>query len=121
MLIIREVLTAKPGPASRLAKLFKKIFGSDPNPENVFMRLTVSVTGGWGEKGSETENCHSWEKNPKNAQTPCRPAGSALVFFQGARCVGQHLRKSPLVETKIETTKNRSAKKSRKNHGSHII
>jgi hypothetical protein len=37
------------------------------------------------------------------------------------RCVGQHLRKSPLVETKIETTKNRSAKKSRKNHGSHII
>jgi hypothetical protein len=36
-------------------------------------------------------------------------------------CVGQHLRKSPLVETKIETTKNRSAKKSQKNLGSHMI
>jgi hypothetical protein len=70
MLIIREVLTAKPGPASRLAKLFKKIFGSDPNPENVFMRLTVSVTGGWGEKGSETENYQSHEKRFKNAATP---------------------------------------------------
>jgi hypothetical protein len=40
MLIIREVLTAKPGQASKLAKLFKKVFGSDPNPENVFVRLT---------------------------------------------------------------------------------
>ena len=47
MLIIREVLTAKPGQASKLAKLFKKVFGSDPNPENVFVRLTACVTGGW--------------------------------------------------------------------------
>lgn len=31
MLIIREVFTAKPGQASKLAKLFKKGFGSDPN------------------------------------------------------------------------------------------
>jgi len=30
MLIIREVFTAKPGQASKLAKLFKKAFGSDP-------------------------------------------------------------------------------------------
>ena len=30
MLIIREVFTAKPGQASKLAKLFKKVFGSDP-------------------------------------------------------------------------------------------
>lgn len=30
MLIIREVFTAKPGQASKLAKLFKKGFGSDP-------------------------------------------------------------------------------------------
>ena len=29
MLIIREVFTAKPGQASKLAKLFKKAFGSD--------------------------------------------------------------------------------------------
>jgi hypothetical protein len=31
MLIIREVFTAKPGQASKLAKLFKKAFGSEPN------------------------------------------------------------------------------------------
>ncbi|MFA7419227.1 MAG: hypothetical protein WCZ90_06020 [Melioribacteraceae bacterium] len=30
MVIIREVFTAKPGQASKLAKLFKKAFGSDP-------------------------------------------------------------------------------------------
>jgi len=30
MYIIREVFTAKPGQASRLAKLFKKAFASDP-------------------------------------------------------------------------------------------
>jgi len=45
MLIIREVLTAKPGQASKLAKLFKKVFGSDPNPENIFVRLTACVNG----------------------------------------------------------------------------
>jgi hypothetical protein len=31
MLIIREVFTAKPGQASKLAKLFKKSFASDSN------------------------------------------------------------------------------------------
>ncbi|MFA6469299.1 MAG: hypothetical protein WCW35_10415 [Bacteroidota bacterium] len=30
MLIVREVITAKPGQASKLAKLFKKVFSSDP-------------------------------------------------------------------------------------------
>ena len=30
MLIVREVITAKPGQASKLAKLFKKVFASDP-------------------------------------------------------------------------------------------
>lgn len=30
MLVIREVFTAKPGQASKLAKLFKKAFASDP-------------------------------------------------------------------------------------------
>jgi hypothetical protein len=47
MLIIREVLTAKPGQASKLAKLFKKVFGSDPNPENVFVRLTRDLIEGY--------------------------------------------------------------------------
>lgn len=30
MLIIREVITTKPGQASKLATLFKKVFSSDP-------------------------------------------------------------------------------------------
>jgi hypothetical protein len=30
MLIIREVVTTKPGQASKLAKLFTKVFASDP-------------------------------------------------------------------------------------------
>lgn len=30
MIIIREVFTAKPGQASKLAKLFKRGFGTDP-------------------------------------------------------------------------------------------
>ena len=48
-------------------------------------------------------------KLPKNAPTPSRP----LHTYPGAltgRCAEQHLRKSPLVETKIETRKNHSAK-----------
>ena len=31
MLVIREVFTAKPGQATKLAKLFKRIFASDPS------------------------------------------------------------------------------------------
>jgi hypothetical protein len=31
VLVIREVFTAKPGQASKLAKLFKKGFGEEPN------------------------------------------------------------------------------------------
>ena len=31
MLVIREVFTAKPGQASKLAKLFKRAFGAEPN------------------------------------------------------------------------------------------
>ena len=30
MLIVREVVTTKPGQASKLAKLFRKVFASDP-------------------------------------------------------------------------------------------
>jgi hypothetical protein len=31
MLVVREVFTAKPGQASKLAKLFKKAMGGEPN------------------------------------------------------------------------------------------
>jgi hypothetical protein len=37
--------------------------------------LTTAVigSGGWGEKGSETENYQSHEKRFKNVQSPSRP------------------------------------------------
>ena len=40
MVIIREVFTAKPGQASKLAKLFKKAFGSDST-----VRVMTDIVG----------------------------------------------------------------------------
>ena len=40
--------------------------------------LTAGVTGGWGEKGSKTENCQSFRKSQKNAQSPSRPVHAVL-------------------------------------------
>lgn len=42
MLIIREVFTAKPGQASKLAKLFKKGFGGDQN-----VRVMTDIVGNY--------------------------------------------------------------------------
>lgn len=42
MLIIREVFTAKPGQASKLAKLFKKGFGGDAN-----VRIMTDMAGNY--------------------------------------------------------------------------
>ena len=42
MLIVREVFTAKPGQASKLAKLFKKGFGGDPN-----VRVMTDMVGNY--------------------------------------------------------------------------
>jgi hypothetical protein len=40
--------------------------------------LTTRLTGGWGETGSETENCQSSEPTPKNVQSPNRPVNAML-------------------------------------------
>ena len=42
MLIIREVFTAKPGQASKLAKLFRKAFGDDAN-----IRVMTDLVGNY--------------------------------------------------------------------------
>ena len=42
MLIIREVFTAKPGQAGKLAKLFKKGFGQEPN-----VRVMTDMVGNY--------------------------------------------------------------------------
>jgi polyphosphate kinase len=48
---------------------------------------------------------------------PLRLSSLWQIYNQGER----HFRKSPLVETKIEITNSRSAKKNRNHQGSHII
>lgn len=40
MLIVREIFNAKPGQASKLAKLFKRAFGSEPT-----VRVMTDMTG----------------------------------------------------------------------------
>jgi hypothetical protein len=50
MLIIREVFTAKPGQASKLAKLFKKGFGNDPK-----IRILTDLAGPYNTVVVETE------------------------------------------------------------------
>jgi hypothetical protein len=54
-------------------------------------RRTACVTGGWGEKGPETENCHRSEPARKTRRLPAvRPACPGVVC-RGARIVGRHL------------------------------
>ncbi len=50
MLIIREVFTAKPGQASKLAKLCKKGFSGDPN-----MRVMTDMVGDFNTVVIETQ------------------------------------------------------------------
>ena len=50
MLIVREVFTAKPGQASKLAKLFKKAFGSEPT-----VRVMTDMTGDYNTVVTEME------------------------------------------------------------------
>jgi len=49
MVVIREVFTAKPGQASKLAKLFKKGFGADPS-----VRVMTDVVGNYNPVVVET-------------------------------------------------------------------
>jgi len=47
------------------------------------VRPTTSVTGGWGEKGFETENCQSSETAAKRGESQpsgARTVGQLLLF-----------------------------------------
>ena len=59
MLIIREVFTAKPGQASKLAKLFKKAFGRDSN-----VRVMTDLVGNYNTVVTEMQvnNLAEFEK-----------------------------------------------------------
>lgn len=50
MLIIREVFTAKPGQASKLAKLFKRAFVNEPN-----IRIMTDFVGDYNTVICETQ------------------------------------------------------------------
>lgn len=50
MLIIREVLTTKPGQASKLAKLFRKVFSGDPTA-----RVMTDLVGNYNTVVVETQ------------------------------------------------------------------
>ena len=50
MIIVREVVTTKPGQASKLAKLFKKAFGSDKN-----IRILTDLVGKYNTVVMETQ------------------------------------------------------------------
>ena len=52
-IIIREVFTAKPGQASKLAKLFKKSFAADPNMPPV--KIMTDLVGNYNTVVMEME------------------------------------------------------------------
>jgi len=69
----------------------------------VFSRLTVGITGGWGEKRSETETCQSFEKASKNTPSPSRPVhprrSHAIIFYGrngGAICPEDQQKYTPM-------------------------
>ena len=59
MIIIREVFNAKPGQASKLAKLFKRGFGTDPS-----YRIMTDLAGEYNTVVVEmpVKNLAEWEK-----------------------------------------------------------
>lgn len=66
MLIIREVVTTKPGQASKRAKLFKKVFASDPTA-----RVMTDMVGNYNTVVVETEvkNLAEFEKKMEEVKS----------------------------------------------------
>src|SRR3990172_7707341 len=66
MLIVREVVTAKPGQASKLAKLFKKVFVSDPTA-----RVMTDMVGNYNTVVVEMQvkNLAEFEKQMEEARS----------------------------------------------------
>ena len=82
----KNVLLSTQGEIKKL-RFLRKIINNDfvfnrnfIQPFYLCKRLTAGVTGGWGDQGSETENCHSSETTPKNAQSPSRPVHLGMMM-----------------------------------------
>jgi len=92
MLIIREVFVAKPGQASKLAKLFKRAFANDPNWAN--MKIMTDLVGNYNTVVMEMqiESLAEWEKqmqdykkgkmDPKMAEEMSKYTD---MYFEGRR------------------------------------
>jgi hypothetical protein len=65
MLIVRETFVAKPGQASKLAKLMKEMFEADPNFKG---RVMTDMVGNYNTvvAESEVESLAEWEKYMEN-------------------------------------------------------
>jgi len=75
MLIIRDILTAKPGQASKLAKLMKEVMGADPKFKG---RILTDMVANYNTVviEAEVESLTEWEKwMEEYMQKP--PAGTA--------------------------------------------
>ena len=97
MLIIREVFTAKPGQASKLAKLFKKVFASDSTA-----RVMTDMVGDYNtvvvdmqvkslaEFEKQMEEMKSGKPDPKiDAQTMEEMAKYTDMYLTGRREIYQ--------------------------------
>jgi hypothetical protein len=65
MLIVREVFVAKPGQAGKLAKLWKRVMGSDPN-----IRILTDLVGNYNSVVMEmqVESLAAWEQEMQKYQ-----------------------------------------------------
>lgn len=97
MIIIREIFNAKPGQASKLAKLFKKAFGSDPttrimtdlvgNYNTVVVEMQVNSLA---EFEKQMENYKSGKPDPKmNPEVAEEMSKYTEMYLTGRREVFQ--------------------------------
>lgn len=67
MLVVREIFVAKPGQASKLAKMFKEVMAADPNFKG---RIMTDMVGDYNTVVVEdtVESLTEWEKKMEDIQ-----------------------------------------------------
>jgi hypothetical protein len=89
MLIIRDILTAKPGQASKLAKLMKEVMGMDPNFKG---RILTDLVASYNTVviEAEVESLAAWEKQWEEMMKNPPPGSEKMsgytdMYLTGAR------------------------------------
>lgn len=88
MYVIREVFTAKPGMASKLAKLFKEIFSADPRMK---ARVMTDAVGEYNtvvmeiEVGSFSEFEQMMKGSPEDEKIREKMKGYTDMYLTGRR------------------------------------